>query len=346
MKFQRLAFHALKFPKGGKRAEKILDRIHSDLCGPMENESLGGNIMTFIDDASRKVFVYFLKQKSESLSAFKNFKSLVETQTESKIKRIRTDNGTEYVNKDFKKFLEESGIIHEKTVPYTPEQNGLAERMNRTIIEKARCLLFDANLEKKLCAEAVNTAVHIINRSPTKSNKISPEEIWTGKKPDVSHLRVFGTKVMVHIPKEMHKKWDKKSEEGIFVGYSDVTKGYRVYSSKKDDVIVRRDIIFVNEQKIQEDNQKSEAVDDMVYFELESYDSNATDTESSDEDDTIVFNEVGDLYLSLNIDESDESSDDNLKMEHVSLNLEEKSRKTKILILCIKQRLMESFQIL
>ncbi len=116
-------------------------------------------MLTFMDDASRKVFVYFLK--SEFCAIFKDFKTLVENQTGKKIKVLRSDNGTEYVNKELEQFLKSSGIIP------TPEQNGTAERMNCTNVEKARCILFDAGLGKHFWAEAVNAAAYIINRSAT-----------------------------------------------------------------------------------------------------------------------------------------------------------------------------------
>jgi len=152
----------------------------------------------FIDDFSRKVHVYTLKIKDEVLTYCKLFKNLVENQCQKKIKALRTDNGTEYVNGTFEIFFNEAGKIHQKSVSYTPEQNGLAERMNRTLTEKARCMLFDAKLENDLWAEAINTAAYIINRSPSRGLKDQTEEFWTGNKSNLEHLRIFGSKAMVH----------------------------------------------------------------------------------------------------------------------------------------------------
>lgn len=145
--------------------------IHSDVSGPMEVASLGDKryFLTFIDDCTRKVFVYFLKSKTEVLEKFKIFKNFVENQANARIKVLRSDNGTEYVNKAMKQFLEKSGIHHETAVRYTPEQNGVTERMNRTLVEKAKCMLFEANLPVSFWAEAISTTAYIVNRCPSKA---------------------------------------------------------------------------------------------------------------------------------------------------------------------------------
>ena len=166
----------------------------------------------------------------------------METQTGRKIKILRTDNGSEYESNDFKKFIKVNGIRHELTVPYTLQQNGVAERMNRTVIEKAKSLLFDANLKKHFWAEAVNMAAYIINRCPS-HNRI-PDEIFYGQRVDLSGLRIFGCDVMVHVPKEKRRKLDKKSSKMIFVGYDEHRKGYRCIDQKTLKLTISRDVIF------------------------------------------------------------------------------------------------------
>lgn len=139
------------FPKiSESRSKKLLNLIHSDVCGPFRTKSLGGSqyFATFIDDKSKYTEVYFLKKKSDVKNAFIKYKALVEKQTEQKVKISRTDNGLEYVGKDFDDYLEQCGIKRERTVAYTPQQNGTAERMNRTLTEMARCLLLQAKLPK------------------------------------------------------------------------------------------------------------------------------------------------------------------------------------------------------
>lgn len=136
----------LPFNHVGTRSSEVLNTIHSDVCGPMEVTSIGGcrYFLIFVDDYTRMTFVYFLKAKNQVFKYFKEFKSLVENQQNKKIKIFRTDNGLEFCNALFDSYLAEAGIIHQKTNTYTPEQNFISERMNRTLVERARCMLFDA----------------------------------------------------------------------------------------------------------------------------------------------------------------------------------------------------------
>lgn len=260
------------FPTEGSRATELLEVIHSDLCGPIQTASLGGAkyFVTFIDDFSRKVFVYPIKYKSETLEKFKEFKNRVENELNKKIKKIRTDNGKEYMNKNYEMFLKQCGILHQHSNPYTPQQNGLSERMNRTLIERSKCMILNAELQNNYWAEAVVTAAHIINRSPTRSlSYITPEEVWTGKKPDLSHIKVFGCKAMVHIPKERRQKLDPKSRELLFVGYSDGVKGYRFIDPKSKQAITSRDVVFLeatinrNMMKHQSSPEKEKIINNM-----------------------------------------------------------------------------------
>lgn len=239
------------FKNSVNNSKQTLDLIHSDLCGAMETDSIGGAkyFLTFIDDFSRQVFIYFLKNKSEVLPKFIEFIAWAENQHERKIKVFRTDNGTEFCSKNIEDICKKYGIQHQRTVVYTPQQNGVAERMNRTIVEKAKCMLFESNLDKSYWAEATNMAVYIINRSVCSflSDK-TPEEVWTGNKADLSQLKIFGSPTMVHIPKAKRKKWDAKSTKLIFVGYDKDRKGYRCMDPIKKKVTVSRDVIFMENE--------------------------------------------------------------------------------------------------
>lgn len=246
-KQSRLPFNCV-----GIRSKEKLQVVHTDICGPMEVRSIGGSryFLLFLDDYSRMTFVYFLKNKSEALSCFKDFKAKAENQTNKRIKNIRSDNGLEFCNTEFDLYLQKEGINHQKTNPYSPEQNGFCERRNRTIVEKARCLLFDSDLSKEFWAEATNTAVYIQNRIVASGLEgKTPHEIWTGTKPDISHLRVFGSKVMVHVAKEKRQKWDRKSEEHILVGYPENIKGYRLYNPKTRKIRTSRDVIIMEDKR-------------------------------------------------------------------------------------------------
>lgn len=122
---------------------------------------------------------------------------------EKKVKTLRSDNGGEYTSKKFEAYLKSEGIRHECTIPKTPEQNGVAERLNRTLDESSRSMLLDAKLSQKFWAEAVSTVVYLKNRCPTKAIEgMTPYEAWHGEKPKVDHLRVFGCDAYAHIPKD------------------------------------------------------------------------------------------------------------------------------------------------
>lgn len=218
--------------------------------GPMRQQSFGGAkyLLTFIDEHSRKVFTYFIKCKSETFYMFKVFKAYVEKQSGKQIKCLRSDNGGEYVSDEFRKFCEKEGIKHECTVAYTPEQNGVAERMNRTLTEKAKCLLFDADLSKQYWAEAVNMAAYIVNRIPCtrlqKCKEKTPEEAFTKKKSDLSDLKLFGSKVLVLKPKQKRSKWDENTTKMIFVGYDDCVKGFRCFNTETRKMQISRNVKF------------------------------------------------------------------------------------------------------
>ena len=200
------------FPSSESKAKGILDTIHSDVCGPMATTSLSGYsyYVTFIDDFSRKTWIYFMKGKNEVFGKFKEFKALIENLSEKKIKIFRSDNGGEFIGGEFKSFCTEAGIKRELTTPYNPQQNGVAERKNQTIMEALKAMIHDQDLPMHLWAEAARTVVYVQNRSPHQAigNK-TPEEVFSGEKPEVSHLRIFGCPVFIHVPKE--KRTDRKS---------------------------------------------------------------------------------------------------------------------------------------
>lgn len=239
------------FKNKGKRAKGLLDLVHSDLMGKIEVPSHSGAlyIVTFVDDYSRKVFSVPVANKSQAFNEFIKFKAAVENQTSRKIKVLRTDNGGEYCGKEFENYLARHGIKHDKTIAYTPEQNGVAERMNRNIVERVRCMLTDAGLNKRFWAEAAATAAHLLNRIPCRGNNKTPEEMWTNEIPDLSNLRVFGCKALVHVPKEKRKKLDNKSTECIFMGYSYESKAYRLFDVKSNKIVLSRDVVFFENEK-------------------------------------------------------------------------------------------------
>jgi hypothetical protein len=173
------------------------------------------------------------------------YKALVEKQYGHQIQRLRTDNGSEYVNNHFTSYYTTQGIQMQHIVPYTPQQNGVAERKNHTLKEMANCMIQSKGLSLKYWAEAINCENYIVNHTPTKALKnITLEEAWTKIKPDVSHFHVFGSISLSHIPDEKRKALQPKSEKCIFVGYSEDVKGYRLLQSHCNEIIIRRYVKF------------------------------------------------------------------------------------------------------
>ncbi|RVW55367.1 Retrovirus-related Pol polyprotein from transposon TNT 1-94 [Vitis vinifera] len=205
------------------KAKKVLELIHTDICGLMSTPSQGNNkyFVLFIDDFTRMTWVFFMKQKSEVFSIFKKFKSFVEKQSGCYIKTLRSDRGMEYTSSQFGNFCEDEGVERQLTVAYTPQQNGVVERKNQTVMEMAKAILYEKGLPKIFWAEAVNTTVYLLNRCPTKAllNK-TPIEAWSGRKPSVRHFKVFGCLCYSQVPKERRSKLDETSEKCIFMGYS------------------------------------------------------------------------------------------------------------------------------
>lgn len=237
--------------KSSWRAGQILDLIHADICGPITPMSNSNKrySLCFIDDYSRKSWMYFLSEKSEALSHFKYFKKMVENETSLAIKCLRTDRGGEFTSFDFNNFCMENGIKRQLTTAYTPQQNGVAERKNRTVMNMVRTMLSEKGIPKPFWPEAVNWSNHVLNRCPTLAVKnITPEEAWSGTKPSVDHFRVFGCIAHVHVPEVRRTKLDNRSSICVFLGISEESKGYRLFNPITKRVVVSRDVIFEEEK--------------------------------------------------------------------------------------------------
>lgn len=215
----------------------------------MQTLSLNGSkyFLIFVDDFTRMTWVYFLKEKSNAFFFFffKQFKVLVENQCGCFILTLRTDRDGEFTSKEFSVFCSEMGIRRRLTTSYAPQQNGVAERKNRTMVEMARSIIKYKGLPKSYWVEAVATTVYLINRSPTRAVEgRTPYEAWNGRKPNVSHWRIFGSIAYAFALSEQRQKLDDKSIKCIFIGYSEEFKGYRLYNPDSEKLIISRDVIF------------------------------------------------------------------------------------------------------
>jgi hypothetical protein len=241
---------------------KKLELVHTDLWGPAPVASLGGSryYITFIDDSSRKVWVYFLKLKYDVFEVFKKWKVMVETETGLKLKCLRSDNGGEYEDGGFKQFCAANGIRMEKTIPGTPQQNGVAERMNRTLNERARSMRLHVGLPKTFWADAVSTTAYLINRGPSVPlGHRLPEEVWSGNEVNLSHLKVFGCVSYVYIESNARSKLDAKSRKCYFIGYGDEAFGYRFWDDQNRKIIRSRNVTF-NEMVVYKNNSSAKPV--------------------------------------------------------------------------------------
>ena len=256
--------------QGGSRSSKILDLVHTDVCGPFPVESLGGSryFLSFVDDYSRYAWIYPIKAKSEVFGRLKQWLSMVERMHETKVqtlqageslrnmiapdsndkvvKVLQSDNGGEYLSTQMIQFLQERGITHRLTTPRNPHQNGVAERMNRTLVELTRSMLHAKQVPKSFWAEALNVAVHIRNRVTSHSlpSRTTPYEILFGRKPNLSYLRVFGSRCWYTQDKAAIDKLDKRAREAIMIGYARGSRGYKLWDIEKKKPVVSRDVRF------------------------------------------------------------------------------------------------------
>lgn len=266
--------HSHPFKSSVRKTTRRLELVHSDVLGPIDPVSLGGAryIVTFIDDYSRWATAFPMRNKSEVFEFFKSFKTYSENNTGRKLGSLtsvtkhpetlvtlRSDNGGEYLSLEFRRYLKNNGIKHELTVPGTPQQNGVAERFNRTLLELMRSVIAHRSLDKRLWGELVAAIVFIRNRVTSNSLPIhkTPYHLWHNKKPDVSHLRALGCECWYKIT--VNSKLQSRASKGLLVGYSENRKAYRIWIPNTHTVVNSRNVQF-NEncsKSIQEKKENS-----------------------------------------------------------------------------------------
>ncbi|KAL4364247.1 hypothetical protein GQ457_04G014290 [Hibiscus cannabinus] len=216
---------------------------------------------------AEKLGVYFLKQKSEAFGAFKNFKALVEKESGFEIKSLRSDRGGEFTSNEFNDFCKANGIRRPLTVPRSPQQNGVAKRKNRTILNMARSMLKVKNMPKEFWVEAVSCAVYFSNRSPTKNvDNVTPQEAWSERKPSVRHILVFGSIAYAHVPDQGRLKIDDRSSKYVFIGYDSNSKGYKLFNPSNGRIVISRDVEFDEQASWNWEAQKEQSYDFFPYF--------------------------------------------------------------------------------
>jgi hypothetical protein len=251
-KHKRVIFLKVRKEKKSER----LELVHTDVWGPSQVSSLGGSCyyVTFIDDSTRKTWVYCIRQKIDVFDTFKKWKAWVENETGKRLKCLRSDSGGEYCSKEFDDYCSYHGIPREKTVPGTPQENGVSERMNRTIMELARSMRLHVGFPLQFLEDVVDSVVYLINRGPSSSlDGIIPEYAWKGRKVNYSFLKTFGCESFVHIDEENRTKLEEKSKKCTLIGYGVNYFGYRLWDYENNKIIRSRDVIF-NEKVMYKDD--------------------------------------------------------------------------------------------
>ena len=246
---------------------EYLDKISSDLCGPINPPTYNNYkyFITFLDKRSRYLEVKLLKTKDEAYEAFIEFKTIAENQansnsnntnTNKRIKVLSTDNGTEYINKRFKIALNKAGIIHQTSCPYTPEQNGFIERINRTLMNKVRSLLLNSNLNKKMWGEALLAATYLYNRTPhSKLDYKTPFEVKNGELPNIGNIKVFGS--LVYFKRKGQNnvtKLENRGILGILIGYGSNNSHYKIWDLENNKAIWTRDLYILENRFLKPNN--------------------------------------------------------------------------------------------
>lgn len=253
------------------RSTEVLQLLHGDLCGPISPPTPSGNryFLLIVDDYSRYMWIALLPSKDGAAAAIKRIQAAAERKTGKRVRALRTDRGGEFLAGDFEQYCADIGIRRERTAPYSPQQNGVVERQNQSVVGTARCMLKAKGLSGMFWGEAVTTAVYLLNRSSSKSvGGKSPYELWTGSTPGVQHLRTFGCVAHMKLTAPHQKKLDDRSRRTIFVGYEAGSKAYRLYDPSTRRVHISRDVVFdegaqwcwTGEQASEEDFNIQEAV--------------------------------------------------------------------------------------
>ncbi|GAA0149387.1 transmembrane signal receptor [Lithospermum erythrorhizon] len=237
----------LSFNKSVSSSSDIFQLVHIDLWRPYKTQTRTGTtyFLTIVEDYSRTTWTFLISSKTQVGPMIKQFFVMVQTQFNKTIKTIRTDNGTEFGNHDIINFFTSHGILHQKSCPYTPQQNGIVERKHKHLLQTARALMFQSSLPIHFWGDAILVATHIINRLPSSSlGWKSPYELLYHKTPDLETLRVFGCLCFFSNNNPHKTKFDQRAYPGVFVGYPMDQKGYKVYDFHSKRVIVSRDVRF------------------------------------------------------------------------------------------------------
>lgn len=315
----------LHFPSSSQeRATSVGKAIHMDICGPFGEGSaeVKQYFILFKDEYSNYRFIYFLKSRDEAFDCIRETVATIYAETQKEVRQIVSDCGSEFTSKRSKEYFVQNKILHRKSAPFTPAQNGFIERDNRTVMEGARSLMVHMKVPSKLWTEATTNMVYLLNRSVNvNTNGKTPYELYYGKVPSVSHLRIFGSLAVVKTVEKKRsgyqKKLDARGIVGILVGYSK-NFTYRISVPSENKILVVRDVVFDEGKTLETIEQNYKNVDDYINsISYENYDSDETVScngldeleanDSSQEEDANVANvEPSTYYEAINCENSKE----------------------------------------
>ena len=292
------------FPAKATPTNDVLDCIVSDICGPIQVTSVGGEryFATFIDVHSRYSEVYFLRTKDEVEDKIVEYLELLKNTFGRKVKVFRSDRGTEYLSNRVQSYLKKEGIKFQCTVAYSPQQNGIAERKNRTLVEACRAMLSQSGLPKCFWSEAILNANFTLNRMLSKGMNKTPFEKFFDKDQKSFEFHEFGCSVYAMIPQQKRQKLDDKANKCAFMGYDSSSKGFRVADVNRRKVFVSRDLVFLNERYMSGHVEQTENDDDDTFMILLNGYTNETNDrdngnvdgnrDNADENDEIFYDAV------------------------------------------------------
>jgi transposase InsO family protein len=231
-------------PSLSEKVDKRLALVHSDLMGPMRVQSERGHryVLTFLDAYSGYAAAVPIRYKSEAGDVLRALIQAAETQTGERVKVLRSDNGGEYISGELQEYFANKGIEHQRSAPYTPEENGAAERLNGVLMGRVRSELIHAAIPHNQWDLVLDHVAYVRNRSPSVGKEATPYELFKGKRPDVSRMRVLGCQAFVHVPKALRSKLQPVAQEGIFMGYKFNSTAYKVRVNGK--LVLASDVTF------------------------------------------------------------------------------------------------------
>src|ERR1043165_5730093 len=295
----------LPFPSQASfRATRPLELVHADLCGTITPTSLAGNNYFFliVDDYSRYMWIYMLKSKDQVYENFKKFLSEAQTETSHKDRKLRTDCGGEFTSRALTTYCEEKGILRQLTAPYTPQQNGVVERKNRSVMSMTRSMLKAMNVPQNLWAEATRQAIYILNRLPTKALQgMTPYEAVNRKAPNIKHIRVFGCIAYAKVTTPYLKKLEDRSKKMVHQGNENGSKAYRLYDPVEEKIHISRDVQFIENEPWDWNNYLKEGSNDepsWTRFEVYGDHESEAVQEQSNEDNEDQENESDNEFFS------------------------------------------------